>query len=566
MQKCLLILSLFLMIGTAAAQTRSGSVPGTAPGTPPAATDPTGAGQTGSSLPSVPSTSATPERDPTGAPLRETSRETRPEPEREPQRVPARVPERPSAKEPETDRAPSQQRDVRIPQPAPTQLQFARVMPGCVSPGQTFLIQGQGFANLDPVAAFINSPSQKIRARIVGVSPTQIALQLPKAPELQSQSYGVTFATKGATVETDTQLSLRPCGERTGVSRAELLMMGPLDQFQAVTAELAARNLQVSESYDLQGFAQFLLVVEAIDAQTLIAEFQTLFPDVTIDFNSSLEAASTPAPRLFAKSLVNWPDKAQCAQAQAEIKIGLLDGVVERTHPAFQSGSIVGELFIKDARPDLGHGTAIASILIGDAPDLGISGLLPKATIYNAVVLRESQAGPLASVKAIVRGLDWLAVQKVRLVGVSLATLSQNRVLERASRFALQQGMILFAAAGNNGPEAGSAYPAAYPGVFAVTAVDAAKRLYQQANVGDYISFAAPGVDVWVATPDGSGAYKTGTSFATPYAMATAALFLARNPSLSRQVLEKVLAQTVTPLGEPGEERLFGKGLLQAKC
>ena len=86
------------------------------------------------------------------------------------------------------------------------------------------------------------------------------------------------------------------------------------------------------------------------------------------------------------------------------------------------------------------------------------------------------------------------------------------------------------AAAGNNGPGAEPSYPAAYPGVIAVTAVDQNLNVYRRATQGAYVDLAAPGVNIWTASLKGSGALKTGTSDAVPFVSAATSLLLASNP------------------------------------
>ena len=100
-------------------------------------------------------------------------------------------------------------------------------------------------------------------------------------------------------------------------------------------------------------------------------------------------------------------------------------------------------------------------------------------------------ADPAAGVDDIVRAVDWLHSQGVRVVNISLAG-PYNKILDRGLEAAAERGMVIVAAAGNEGAGAPPRYPAAFDYVIAVTAVDADLRVYRRAGAGDHIDFAAP--------------------------------------------------------------------------
>jgi subtilisin family serine protease len=120
------------------------------------------------------------------------------------------------------------------------------------------------------------------------------------------------------------------------------------------------------------------------------------------------------------------------------------------------------------------------------------------------------------------------------------------------------------AAAGNDGPDAPPAYPGALPDVIAVTAVDQDGAIFPEANRGNYIAFAAPGVRIWVPGPSGRGHYQTGTSFAAPFVLGTAALEVMQGAPPNVDVLRRRLAARARALGTGGKNPIFGYGLVQA--
>src|SRR5262249_9690638 len=114
-------------------------------------------------------------------------------------------------------------------------------------------------------------------------------------------------------------------------------------------------------------------------------------------------------------------------------------------------------------------------------------------------------------------------------------------------------------------------YPAAYPEVIAVTAVDRNLAAYRYANRGEHIDLAAPGVDVWTAMPGRLEGPQTGTSFAVPYVTAVVAVTLpdaglASNDD-AQAAKRHALAQLqghLRSLGGQGRDATFGAGLIQA--
>jgi subtilisin family serine protease len=126
-----------------------------------------------------------------------------------------------------------------------------------------------------------------------------------------------------------------------------------------------------------------------------------------------------------------------------------------------------------------------------------------------------------------------------------------------------KKGVVFIAAAGNMGPTAAPSYPAAYPHVIAVTAVNRDGMNYKSANRGSYIDVSAPGVDVLTALPDAKQGYRTGTSFAVPFVTAILAANIGgvRSAETEKDLLRHV---STRDLGPPGPDPIYGAGLAMA--
>jgi subtilisin family serine protease len=160
-------------------------------------------------------------------------------------------------------------------------------------------------------------------------------------------------------------------------------------------------------------------------------------------------------------------------------------------------------------------------------------------------------------------GIDTAVKNGAQVINLSL-TGPQDKLVAQMVNEALLHKVGIIAAAGNEGPKAGPAYPAAQDGVIAVTATDAKDQLYKRANQGDYISVAAPGVDILGAKPGGSYDFFSGTSMATGYVTGVAALLMATDKGLTVTQLRKAVEGSAVDLGAPARDPAFGAGRIDA--
>lgn len=246
-------------------------------------------------------------------------------------------------------------------------------------------------------------------------------------------------------------------------------------------------------------------------------------------------------------------------QASGEnVRIAVIDTGIDDTNPAL-SGVIAGKF---DAMPDVpiekrDHGTSIDGLIAG----VGVlEGMAPGAKIYHARAFE----GGKSTMDVILSALDWAAEQDVRIINMSFVG-PKNDLLGVACRNARALGMVLVAAAGNNGPKAPYGYPAAFDGVIAVTATDAKDGLMPQANRGAYVFISAPGVEM-VAPSGGGSDVVTGTSFAAAIVSGAIANLIHAAPDRSADDIEKALAATARDLGPKGRDDDFGYGLLDIRA
>lgn len=268
-----------------------------------------------------------------------------------------------------------------------------------------------------------------------------------------------------------------------------------------------------------------------------------------------------------AHSLIGWPDKeARDTFCPAPLpEIGIIDTGVNDQHDLLATGRIAvvrltsGPLDVSSQV----HGTAVVSVFAG-AIGGRIEGLLPEARLRVADVFSGRDGDESADAFSLIRGLDLMATNQIRLVNLSLSGPDNAALADVIAGMVTDQGMILVAAVGNGGPDRTVAFPAAYPGVIAVTATDRRGRIYGSAQRGDAVDIAAPGVGLLLATSVSGAKEKTGTSFAAPFVTAAVAVILSENPDASVEMVFNQLALVAKDLGEAGRDPIFGAGLMQA--
>jgi len=184
-----------------------------------------------------------------------------------------------------------------------------------------------------------------------------------------------------------------------------------------------------------------------------------------------------------------------------------------------------------DPSDDHGHGTMVAGILGARSNNgLGVAGTAWGVTVQPVKVLDSTGAGTASDVA---QGIIYAAKSGAQIINLSMARPSPSRALEEAVKEAHDVfGAILVGASGNEGQE-GVGYPAAYPGVIAVSSFDRSDPDSRASfsNWGPEVNVAAPGVDVFSTHLDGGYAMGEGTSFATAFVSGLVALLLSQDSS-----------------------------------
>jgi len=356
-----------------------------------------------------------------------------------------------------------------------------------------------------------------------------------------------------------------PPGE-TRFVRNEVLLNIPANITTPALDAIAQRNrLTRLELREFSMTGRRIARVRINDGRAVASVIQSLQAEAGIagaqpNYLYSLEQGSGPAsgPPQYAYGKLHLSQAHALARGES-IRVAVVDTMIDVTHPDL-AGTVAATFDATGlaSKPHF-HATGVAGVIAAHGT---LTGAAPSVQILAVTAF-----GPKQSWKGltsdILAGLDWAGASKADIVNMSFSG-PANPEMHILLTSLQQKGIVLIAAAGNEGPRAPAAYPAAFPEVIAVTATDSDDNLYAQANRGSHIAVAAPGVAILAASPGGSYQHRSGTSFAAPQVSGIAALLLERNRKLDPIAIRTILMTTAHDLGPPGKDDQFGAGLVDA--
>ncbi|MFE2544656.1 type VII secretion-associated serine protease mycosin [Actinacidiphila glaucinigra] len=263
------------------------------------------------------------------------------------------------------------------------------------------------------------------------------------------------------------------------------------------------------------------------------------------------------------------------------VTVAVLDTGVDGTHPDLSGQVLEGKDMVGFGarRGDAAwarHGTGMAGIIAGHghgpSGSDGVLGIAPQARILPVRVILEDKDPQRKKARttrgsALADGIRWAADHGADVINLSLGDDSRTAHPEAqeddAIQYALRKGVVVVASAGNGGEQGNRAsYPAAYPGVIAVAAVDRYGSRAAFSTRRWYATVAAPGVDVVIADPNRRYYEGWGTSTASAYVSGTAALVRSAYPRLSPAQVKRLLEDTARSSPAGGRDDAVGHGLV----
>jgi thermitase len=276
-------------------------------------------------------------------------------------------------------------------------------------------------------------------------------------------------------------------------------------------------------------------------------------------------------PQMTAGADIKAVDAWTVTKGDAGTIIAILDTGVDKTHPDLAGKVLDGYDFANDdndAADDVWHGTHVAGIAAaGTNNSIGTAGVAWDCSILPVKVTDANGDGYYSW---IIDGIIYAADHGAAVINISLGGNVDDPLLKQACQYAHDKGVVIAAAAGNDGT-LGVLYPAAYDeAVLAVTASDYNDAVTSFSSYGPEVDVAAPGM--WILGPApqwyvGAGnlpyVFGTGTSMASPHVAGMAALLKSAKPDLGADDLMKLIRYTADDINKtvyPGRDDHAGFG------
>lgn len=296
-----------------------------------------------------------------------------------------------------------------------------------------------------------------------------------------------------------------------------------------------------------------------------------------IDDDIIIEAIGKPSPAPQPSQVTPWGIAGVGALSAwdistgSDVKVAVVDTGIDLDHRDL-IGNIKGQVNtispLKTGNDDNGHGTHVAGTIAAVNNSIGVVGVGPNISLYAVKVLGKNGSGWLSDV---IEGLGWCVDNGMQVVNMSLGSSSDSQSLHDAVNAVNTAGIVQVAAAGNDGGAV--IYPARYPVVIAVSAIDNTDTIASWSSRGPEVDLAGPGVGI--LSTYNNGYYKTlsGTSMATPHVSGAAALVLTTGVGVydldgdgawDPDEIQNKLEATADDLGAAGKDDLYGAGVVRA--
>ena len=234
--------------------------------------------------------------------------------------------------------------------------------------------------------------------------------------------------------------------------------------------------------------------------------------------------------------------------------VAVIDTGIDASHPFLRERLVAGYNVLDndfDTNDEHFHGTHISGVIVDNTP-------------ANVKIM------PIRALDKEGKGYDNTIAEAIRyavdngadIINMSFVSEEYSSYLSEAIDYALMHDVVIVAAAGNENMDTANLYPAGEQKVIVVGATDKNNRIADFSNTGASIDLAAPGVDISSSVPGGGFKSYSGTSIATPFVSAAAAMLKLEDPDRTVVDIERLVKKYVVDMGPVGWDSQYGEGIL----
>jgi len=311
-------------------------------------------------------------------------------------------------------------------------------------------------------------------------------------------------------------------------------------------------------------------VAARLEADTRVA---TVVPDAVGHAQEWPASGSVPDDELWVQwqadmRRIGMPSAWGITTGSTDVVVAVLDTGYERTHEDLETVPITSRRNIRTGTRNVtdgyGHGTHVAGTIASSTNNgLGVASMAPGVTIMPVKVLDANGYGYWSD---FLDGVDWAVAHGADVINMSLGSyLSATQIANWQPTFtaAWEAGTMVIAAAGNNNNNT-LFYPASFAKVLSVSATTNSDLKAPFSSFGPAVDVSAPGVSIASTYRNNKYYAMSGTSMATPHVAGLAALIRSLHPEFTLAEVETAIKATALDLGDPGWDRYFGHGRIQA--
>jgi uncharacterized repeat protein (TIGR02543 family) len=342
-----------------------------------------------------------------------------------------------------------------------------------------------------------------------------------------------------------------------------------IEYLYAVSDQMAASQLAKSHQIELKEVSNYGIAVFEAPASRQAELLQAGFVLNETAMIDGPPWQSDEDPFLddqYAIPMMNTDDAWTLEQGSSDVTVAIIDTGIDIDHPEF-SGRLSPESYnsalkrvgLAEVDDDHGHGTMVAGIVGANKDNqIGIAGIAQNV-ILLIIKANTPSAGTFPDAN-IIDAIYYAVEHGADVINLSLGGSYPNPLTRTAVNYATSMGVIVVAAAGNEGTDE-LIYPASFPSVVSVSALDPDRGLASYSSYGIEIDIAAPGTMITTTTRNNGYGSGNGTSFAAPQISGLFALMKSYLPDIEVEAMRQRLFASAFDLGATGRDNQFGYGL-----